>query len=249
LKNLGPENALAGCRGFHWRRNLFQKEEEEATNRLMSERQKIDYSLYLVTDRALSLGRSNLEVIEAAVNGGVTLVQLREKEASTREFYQEGLKIKDYLEAADIPLIINDRVDIALALDADGVHLGQEDLPVDAARKILGPHKIIGASAFNTEEAVAAESRGADYLGLSPIFVTGTKPELVAEIGMKGISSLRRAVKIPLVGIGSMNQSNAYEAVKMGLDGVAVVSAICSQEDPQAAARALKAQVMRAKGV
>jgi thiamine-phosphate pyrophosphorylase len=214
----------------------------------MYERQKIDYSLYLVTDRALSLGRSNLEVIEAAVSGGVTLVQLREKEASTQEFYQEGLNIKDYLEAARIPLIINDRIDVALALDADGVHLGQEDMPVDVARKILGPCKIIGASAFTTQEAVAAESMGADYLGLSPIFVTTTKPELVAEIGLEGISSLKRAVKTPIVGIGSMHQSNVYEAVRAGLDGVAVVSAICSQEDPKAAAAAIKAEVMRAKG-
>jgi thiamine-phosphate pyrophosphorylase len=214
----------------------------------MYERQKIDYSLYLVTDRVLSLGRSNLEVIEAAVSGGVTLVQLREKEASTQDFYQEGLNIKDYLEAARIPLIINDRIDIALALDADGVHLGQEDMPVDVARKILGPCKIIGASAFTTQEAVAAESMGADYLGLSPIFVTTTKPELVAEIGLEGISSLKRAVKIPIVGIGSMHQSNVYEAVRAGLDGVAVVSAICSQEDPKAAAAAIKAEVMRAKG-
>ena len=215
---------------------------------MMYERQKIDYSLYLVTDRALSLGRSNLEVIEAAISGGVTLVQLREKEASTQEFYQEGLNIKDYLEAARIPLIINDRIDVALALDADGVHLGQEDMPVDVARKILGPCKIIGASAFTTQEAVAAESMGADYLGLSPIFVTTTKPELVAEIGLEGISSLKQAVKIPIVGIGSMHQSNAYEAVRAGLDGVAVVSAICSQEDPKAAAAAIKAEVMRAKG-
>jgi thiamine-phosphate pyrophosphorylase len=214
---------------------------------LRYEKQKIDYSLYLVTDRALSLGRSNLEVIEAAVSGGVTVVQLREKEASTQEFYQEGLRIKDYMKVAHIPLIINDRIDIALALDADGVHLGQEDMPVDVARKILGPHKIIGASAFTTEEAGAAESMGADYVGLSPIFATKTKPELVEEIGIKKISSLKRAVKIPVVGIGSMNQSNAYEAVRAGLDGVAVVSAICSQEDPRAAAQALKKVVLRAK--
>ena len=214
---------------------------------MIDEKQKIDYSLYLVTDRALSLGRSNLEIIEAAINGGATVVQLREKEASTREFYQEGLKIKEYLRAVHIPLIINDRIDIALALDADGVHLGQEDMPVDVARKILGPHKIIGASAFTTREAVAAESMGADYLGLSPIFVTTTKPELLAEIGLEGISSLKRAVKIPIVGIGSMHQSNAYEAVRAGLDGVAVVSAICSQEDPKAAAAAIKAEVVRAK--
>lgn len=213
----------------------------------MSGKEKVDYSLYLVTDRALSLGRSNLEVIRAAVEGGATLVQLREKEATTREFYHEGLKIKDYLKVNNIPMIINDRIDLALALDAEGVHLGQEDMPVDVARKILGPEKIIGASVFTPEEAKIAETLGADYLGLSPIFVTETKPELGQQIGIEGIPPLKEAVQIPVVGIGSMSQSNAYEAVRAGLDGVAVVSAICSQEDPRAAAAAIKKEVLRAK--
>jgi thiamine-phosphate pyrophosphorylase len=214
----------------------------------MYDTKKVNYSLYLVTDRALSLGRSNLEVIQAAVRGGVTLVQLREKEATTKEFYEEGLKIRAYLKARDIPLIINDRIDMALALDAEGVHLGQKDMPIDAARKILGPQKIIGASVFTPEEAKIAEALGADYLGLSPIFVTETKPELTQHLGIKGIPLLKEAVKIPVVGIGSMSEANAYEAVKAGLDGVAVVSAICSREDPRAAAAAIKAEVMRAKG-
>jgi len=208
----------------------------------------VDYSLYLVTDRALSLGRSNLEVVQSAVEGGVTLVQLREKEATTREFYEEGLRVGAYLKARDIPLIINDRIDLALALDAAGVHLGQDDMPIDVARKLLGPRKIIGASVFTLEEAKIAESLGADYLGLSPIFVTETKPELVRQIGIEGIPLLKAAVQIPVVGIGSMSESNAYDAVKAGLDGVAVVSAICSREDPRAAAAAIKAEVMRAKG-
>lgn len=214
----------------------------------MYDKKKVDYSLYLVTDRDLSLGRSNLEVIQAAVRGGVTLVQLREKEATTKEFYQEGLKIRAYLKARDIPLIINDRIDMALALDAEGVHLGQEDMPIDAARKIMGPQKIIGASVFTPEEAKIAEALGADYLGLSPIFATETKPELIQHLGIEGIPLLKEAVKIPVVGIGSMSESNAYEAVKAGLDGVAVVSAICSREDPRAAAAAIKAEIMRAKG-
>jgi thiamine-phosphate pyrophosphorylase len=221
---------------------------EEVTDIAMYDKKKVDNSLYLVTDRDLSLGRSNLEVIQAGVRGGVTLVQLREKEATTKEFYQEGLKIRAYLKARDIPLIINDRIDMALALDAEGVHLGQEDMPIDAARKILGPQKIIGASAFTPEEAKIAEALGADYLGLSPIFVTETKPELTQHLGIKGIPLLKEAVKIPVVGIGSMSESNAYEAVKAGLDGVAVVSAICSREDPRAAAAAIKAEIMRAKG-
>jgi len=201
-----------------------------------------------VTDRALSLGRSNLEVVQSAVEGGVTLVQLREKEATTREFYEEGLRVGAYLKARDIPLIINDRIDLTLALDAAGVHLGQDDMPIDVARKLLGPRKIIGASVFTLEEAKIAESLGADYLGLSPIFVTETKPELVRQIGVEGIPLLKAAVQIPVVGIGSMSESNAYDAVKAGLDGVAVVSAICSRGDPRAAAAAIKAEVMRAKG-
>jgi len=213
----------------------------------MHDKVKVDYSLYLVTDRSQSLGRSNLEVIQAAVEGGATLVQFREKQASAKEFYHEGLKIRAYLKSQHIPLIVNDRVDLALALDADGVHLGQDDIPVDVARRILGPQKIIGASVFTLEEAKIAELLGADYLGLSPIFATETKPELVQQIGIEGIPSLRDAVRIPLVGIGSMSESNAYEAVKAGLDGVAVVSAICSREDPKAAAEAIKAEVMRAK--
>ncbi|MEJ2363343.1 MAG: thiamine phosphate synthase [Deltaproteobacteria bacterium] len=215
---------------------------------VVSDEEKVDYSLYLVTDRALSLGRSNLEVIEAAVRGGVTVVQLREKEMTTKEFYQEGLKIKAYLQAGNIPLIINDRVDITLALDADGVHLGQEDMPIDVARKLLGPDKIIGASVFTPEEAKKAEALGADYLGLSPIFITQTKPELIQHLGIEGIPLLKETVQIPVVGIGSINRGNAYEAVKAGLDGVAVVSAICSQEDPRAAAEAIKKEVLRAKG-
>ena len=215
----------------------------------IQDKAKVDYSLYLVTNRDLSLGRSNVEVIKAALEGGVTIVQLREKEATTREFYEEGQRIRDYLKSRNIPLIINDRIDIALALDAEGVHLGQDDMPVDIARNILGQNKIIGASAFSIVEATAAESMGADYLGLSPVFLTGTKPELTAQIGIEGILPIRQRVNIPLVGIGSVNQSNAYETVKAGLDGVAVVSAICSQQDPDAAARAIKAEVMRAKGL
>jgi len=215
----------------------------------MNDKQRIDYSLYLVTNRALSLGRGNLEIIQAAVEGGVTVVQLREKEATTREFYQEGVKIRDYLESKSIPLIINDRIDIVLALDADGVHLGPDDMPVDVARTILGPDKVIGASVFTPDEARTAESLGADYLGLSPIFITTTKPELAQQIGIEGIPFLRQAVTIPVVGIGSMSQANAYEAVKAGLDGVAVVSAICSQPDPKSAAAAIKHEVMSAKGL
>lgn len=212
----------------------------------MRNEKKIDFTLYLVTDRASSLGRSNLEVIAAAVEGGVTIVQLREKEAATRVFYEKGLEIRDFLRSRGIPLIVNDRIDIALALDADGVHLGQDDMPLAVARRILGAHKMIGISVFDPEEAREAERGGADYLGLSPVFLTGTKPDLSRQLGLKGIPQIRQSVTIPLVGIGGIDPSNVYDAVRAGLDGVAVVSAICSERDPKVAAEAIRAEVLRA---
>jgi len=208
----------------------------------------IDYSLYLVTDRKLSLGRSLLEVIKPAVDGGVTVVQLREKEVDSREFYREALEIKEFLDSRDIPLIINDRLDIALAIDAAGVHLGQEDLPIGVARNILGPGKIIGASVFTPDDAIQAEAAGADYLGLSPIFVTATKPELMNQIGLEGIGPIRRATRLPLIGIGSMNETNACSVIRAGLDGVAVVSAICCRPDACAAAEKIMLEIQRARG-
>jgi thiamine-phosphate pyrophosphorylase len=208
----------------------------------------IDYSLYLVTDRGLSLDRPLLDVIRPAVDGGVTVVQLREKAVDSREFYREAVKIKEFLDERDIPLIINDRLDIALAIDAAGVHLGQEDLPVDVARKILGAGKIVGASVFTPDEAIQAEAMGADYLGLSPIFVTATKPELVNQLGVEGIGPIRQATRLPLVGIGSMNETNAFSVIRAGLDGVAVVSAICSQPDACAAAEKIMKEILRARG-
>jgi len=208
----------------------------------------IDYSLYLVTDRKLSLGRSLLEVIKPAVDGGVTVVQLREKEIDSREFYREAMGIKVFLDSRNIPLIINDRLDIALAIDAAGVHLGQEDLPIDVARKILGPGKVIGASVFTPDEALQAEAMGADYLGLSPIFVTATKPELMNQIGLEGIGPIRRATRLPLIGIGSMNETNACSVIRAGLDGVAVVSAICCKPDACAAAGKIMQEIQRARG-
>lgn len=212
-------------------------------------RSKIDYSLYLVTDRGLSLGRTHLEVIKEAVAGGVTMVQLREKDLESGEFYREAMQIREFLRSRGCPLIINDRVDIALAVDADGVHVGQEDLPLAVVRKMLGPGKIVGVSVFTPEEAREAEAQGADYLGLSPIFMTATKPELVRQIGFEGIAPIRQATKLPLVGIGSMNETNAFEVVRRGLDGVAVVSAICSRPDVRAAAERIRAEVDRAKAL
>jgi thiamine-phosphate pyrophosphorylase len=174
-------------------------------------------------------------------------VQLREKTCSTREFIEEALKLKAFLDSSGVALIINDRVDVALAVAADGVHLGQSDMPLAAARSIVGDSMVIGISAESMRDAVEAESGGADYLGVSPIFATPTKTDTAAPLGLAGLHAIRRAVKIPLVGIGGLNRGNAAEVVRSGADGVAVVSAIVAVEDSEQAARDLKREIDRAR--
>jgi thiamine-phosphate pyrophosphorylase len=207
----------------------------------------IDYSLYLVTDQPLCLGRDLIQVVKEAVAGGVTLVQLREKNASTREFLEIAVEIRKILQGTSVPLIINDRIDIALALNTEGVHLGKSDMPYEKAREILGPDKIIGLSAESVKDAIAASRLGADYLGVSPIFTTPTKPELETSLGLEGLREIRRVSKLPLVAIGGINVSNCRAAVESGADGIAVVSAICSVPDPGLAARALISEVRKGK--
>ena len=201
---------------------------------------KPDYSLYLVTDRRLSRGRTTAEVVIAAVKGGVTCVQLREKDCSTREFIDEAAFLKLVLQPHQIPLIINDRVDVALAVAADGVHLGQSDMRIADAKRILNSETIIGISAESIEDAVQAEADGANYIGISPVFATGTKTDTAPPLGLEGIRQIRKAVSIPLVGIGGINISNASDVIRSGADGIAVVSAIVSAENPESAASDLK---------
>ncbi len=203
------------------------------------ERKMVDYSLYLVTDRGLSRGRPTLEIVSAAVAGGVTVVQLREKTAETREFVEEALAIRAYLKERKIPLIINDRIDVAQAVSADGVHLGQKDMPIELARKIVGASMIIGISAESVADAVAAQEAGADYLGVSPIYATPTKTDTAPALGLEGLRQIRASVDLPLVGIGGLKAENAARVIEHGADGVAVVSAIVSADDPEQAARAL----------
>ena len=204
----------------------------------------IDYSLYLVTDRSLARGRAMLDIVRAAVQGGVTCVQLREKTCATREFIEEALAVKEFLRSRGVPLIINDRLDVALAVGADGVHLGKKDMPLAAARAIVTDTMRIGISAESLADAIAAQQGGADYLGVSPIFATPTKTDAAAPLGLVGLQAIRRAVYIPLVGIGGLNRQNAAAVVRCGADGVAVVSAIVAAEDPEQAARELL-QVIR----
>lgn len=210
-------------------------------------KRQCDYSLYLVTDRGLSRGRSTLEIVEAAVKGGVSCVQLREKECSTREFIEQALAVRERLQALKIPLIINDRLDVALAVKADGVHLGQSDMPLAMARRIVAETMIIGISAESLKDAVEAEKGGADYLGVSPIYTTPTKTDTAPPLGLEGLRHIRNAVNLPLVGIGGLNQDNAGDVIRNGADGAAVVSAIVAADDPEQAARNIRSVIEEAK--
>ena len=200
---------------------------------------KIDYTLYLCTDRSLMSSATLEECVESAIKGGVTAVQLREKDCSSREFYEMGSKIRQITRDYGVPLIINDRVDIALAVGADGVHIGQSDLSCLAVRRIVGNDMIIGVTAHNYAEAMQAVKDGADYLGVGAMRATGTKKEAKV-ISPDELMAIRQAVKLPIVIIGGINKDNVCEFKGKGIDGIAVVSAIVSQPNVEQAARELK---------
>ncbi|MGQ1890608.1 thiamine phosphate synthase [Thermophagus sp. OGC60D27] len=210
-------------------------------------RTSFDLRLYLVTDRDLSLGRPLAEVVENALKGGVTMVQLREKEATTREFIQEVMSVKKILQRHKLPLIVNDRVDIALATDADGVHLGQNDMPWQMARQMLGPDKIIGLSVESMDQLEEANRADIDYIGISPVFTTPTKKELEKGLGLQGTADIARHSSHPSVAIGGIHQGNAHEVMATGVEGLSVVSAICSARDPHTAAQELLKQIDRGR--
>ena len=195
--------------------------------------------LYLVTDRDLSLGRSLEEIVREAVAGGVTMVQLREKDAATGEFVELGRRLMSLLKPLGVPLIINDRVDVALAVDADGVHIGQSDMTYADARRLLGPDKIIGLSVENFEDLEAANKLDVDYIGISPVYGTPTKTDTAEPFGLEGLKEAVRLSLHPTVAIGGMNVATAGEVIAAGADGVAVVSAICSAASARDAAAEL----------
>lgn len=207
------------------------------------------WDVYLVTDQGLSKGRSTLEIVEAAVEGGASVIQLREKELSTARFFEEGVKIRHFLRSRGVPLIINDRIDIALALDADGVHVGQSDMPVDIARRILGSEKIVGLSVEKPEQINPEAEKYADYLAVSPVFFTGTKEDIATPWGLEGLRQARSMTHLPLVAIGSIKRENAREVTIAGADCVAVVSGIVSADDPAAATQELLREVREGKRV
>ena len=191
----------------------------------------LDLSLYLVTDKSDDVEKF-LKTIEEGIKGGVTVVQIMEKTADTLDFYNLALKVKEITSKYNVPLIINDRVDVALAIDADGVHVGQSDMPCEITRKLVGPDKIVGVSAATIEEAKKAQEDGADYIGTGAVFPTQTKDD-APKITKKDLKEIVDSIDIPVVAIGGINLSNAYELNDTGIAGLSVVSAIMSSENPK----------------
>ena len=200
-----------------------------------------DWSLYLVVERSLMGNRDWVDVVCAAVRGGVSVVQLREKECSTRAFIQLAEQLLPHLRAAGVPLIINDRVDVALAVGADGVHVGQSDMPAAQARKLLGPERLLGLSLEYKDQFYDPDITLVDYVAASPVFATPTKTDTAPPWGLEGLRALCRVSPKPVVAIGGINLDNAAAVRQAGAAGLAVVSALCAAPDPEAAARALKA--------
>lgn len=200
---------------------------------------KVDYSIYLVTDRELMSTPSLEDAVEQAIEGGCTLVQLREKDLDSLSFYNLALSIKDITAKYKVPLIINDRIDIALAIDAHGVHIGQSDIPAEIARKLIGPNKILGVSASSVEEAIKAFKDGADYLGVGAMFATGTKTDANI-VSMEELRAIRDKVSIPIVVIGGINKTTIPDFDTINIDGVSVVSAIIAEPNIKKATEELR---------
>jgi thiamine-phosphate pyrophosphorylase len=204
----------------------------------------MDLSLYVVTDEKIGLGRSHIFLAEEALKGGATVIQLRDKGKITRELYDLGLKIRKITRRYNALFIVNDRLDIALGVEADGVHLGMDDLPISVARKIAGENFIIGASVTSLEEAILAEKEGADYISAQSIFPTSSKDN-VGVIGLDGLKEIVKVSSLPVIAIGGITLENVEEVLKCGIKGVAVISAVVSKEDVKKAALELKEIIRR----
>lgn len=202
------------------------------------------WALYVIIDRASSRGRDLAELTAAAIRGGADVIQLRDKQASARALLREATRLLTLTRAAGLPLILNDRADVARAAGADGVHLGQEDLPLAAAREELGPKALIGVSTHSRAQAMEAQAAGADYIGFGPIFPTPTKPDY-GSIGTGLIREVAARVRVPIVCIGGIDVTNLDDVLRAGARCVAVVRAVCGAADPEAAARALKQRLMK----
>jgi len=202
-----------------------------------------DWRVYVITDSHQARGRSHREIAEAAIRGGATAVQLRMKDEPARVMLDAAREIAPLCRAAGVAFIINDRVDVALIAGADGVHIGQDDLPARDVRALMGPRALVGVSAATVEEGEAAERMGADYLGVGAVYPTGTKPDAGAPVGLARLGEIRRAVRLPLVGIGGITADNAAAVIRAGASGVAVITAVTMAKDMAAATRRLRKEV------
>lgn len=199
---------------------------------------KLDLSLYLVTDKRNKTDDEFLEIIEKAIKGGTTIVQIREKEGETLDFYNLALKVKEITSKYNVPLIVNDRIDVALAIKSEGVHIGQTDMPADVARSLIGDEMILGVSASTVEEARKAEKDGADYIGTGAVFPTATKDD-APSITKDDLKEVTSSINIPTVAIGGITLENASELADTGIAGISVVSAIMNSKDPKIASENL----------
>lgn len=207
----------------------------------------IDLSLYLVTDRALCGPRGLIATIRAALEGGITALQYRAKHAALREALAEAAILAALAREHHVPFIVNDRLDLALAVEADGLHVGQSDMPAALARRLLGPNKILGLSITHQADIDDLETEIVDYVGLGPVFTTATKADAPAPLGLDRFSRLRAAIALPVVAIGGIDAAQTGDVIAAGADGIAVVSAICAADDPKAASRTLLQRIAQAR--
>lgn len=196
--------------------------------------------LHILTDTQLQDKFSHRELTRMAIAGGADTIQFRQKHGSTRELIETALAMKELCARAGIMFIVNDRIDVAMASDADGIHLGQDDFPIELARKLMGGNKIIGGSAGNIEEALKCAADGADYIGFGPVYPTGSKVDAGPVTGIEAMKDISRVVSLPIIAIGGINSENVIEIIRAGAHGIAVISAVCCSEDPIAASRILK---------
>lgn len=205
--------------------------------------------LHVITDTVIQKRYSHVELAGLAIKGGADTIQFRSKTGSTRELIETAAAVKRICEEAGVPLIINDRVDVAIAVKADGVHLGQDDFPVSAARKLLGPDCIIGGSAGNIKEAGICCSEGADYVGIGPVYETGSKNDAGPPTGIDNLKDLISCSSIPVIAIGGITQDKIPFLMNAGAYGVAVISAVCSSDDPEGAAKILMEKIKRGRSL
>lgn len=199
-----------------------------------------DFRLYVITGEKFHPGRNYVEVMEEAIRGGADCIQLREKNKTKKELLEMARRLRELTDRYAVPFIVNDHVDIALAVNADGVHLGQDDLPLEEARRILGPDKMIGISTHKLEEALAAERNGADYIGVGPVFPTDTKEDVVDPVGIQYVDEVVRNISIPFVAIGGIKLHNVDEVLQAGAQRICIVSAVVGADDVRGAAQAFR---------